>query len=252
MSCGCGVTVPLVKNQELRSATNGAPKTHWSGSLNYQQAAIYLRLLLLYNFNATVRLRGRCSLDNVTWIDVNPGAAPADGGYIDAGSAISELGVSTYQYAASPQERTEYFQIGIEVSGADEVSQGSVTLSASATFGPFAMVQVDLVATTVMLGAATVPTLVPGANTIRTYGAGKVRIEVGFGAAPGLDVTFYLATSNSRTTLFPDLQTVGVIPAADTRMTFVVEHPDAWSSVYYKAGGTTTASLSAMLLTLIP
>lgn len=251
MSCGCGVTFPLVRNQELRSATNGAAKTYWSGSLNYQQAAIYIRLLLLYNFNATVRLRGRCSLDNVTWTAVNPGATPAAGGYIDAGSAISVLGATAYQYAGSPQEHTEYFQIGIEVTGADAVSQGSVTLSASATFGPFAMVNVNLTPTPATLAVAIVPTLVPGADTIRTYGAGKVRVEVLFAAAVGQAVTFYLATT-SDTTLYPDRQTSVVMPATDTALTFVVEHPDALSTLYYTVATTTTAALARALMTLIP
>ncbi len=44
---------------------------------------IYIRAVLLYASNATIRIRGRSSIDGATWLDSNPTGAAATNGYID-------------------------------------------------------------------------------------------------------------------------------------------------------------------------
>ncbi len=253
MSCGSRLNLPLVRNQQLRSAQDGGAKTYWSPSVSYEQAAINIRLLILTLDNASIRFRGRYSFDGGTWFEASPQTSPVLSGFIDGlTSPISSLGAASFQYIGLPIEHTPFFQIGIEVTGAGS-AVGSVTLSAEAVIGPAQVVSVSLEPASGTLIGATIPLIVTGAKTIRTAGASRVRVEMGFATAIGTNFGLVLATGPTETNLYLDMMSRVNVSAAEasTTISFVVDAPDLFSTVYYVAGGT-TPTVTRLILTLIP
>lgn len=253
MSCSCQQLVPLARNQSLSSAADGAPKVYWSEPQRFSSAAVYFRALILYASAAEVRVRGRCSIDGVTYVDANPDA----GGYIDGLTAAWDApGFFSFQYLGSPDEHSDFFQLGIEVRGqtvGTAGTVGSVTLSASAAFGVAQPWTFDLGATAGSLATSAVPVLVPGAQTVSTAGFARVRVALTFLAAPLQPVTLYLATGASKTRLAVDQQSsVTAVSGDGLTLSFVVDAPDAWSTVYYSVPAATTGTVLALSMTLLP
>lgn len=259
MSCSCKQVVPLIKNQALSSAPDGSAKVYWSPAQDFGSAAMYFRALIVYANNAEVRVRGRYSLDGVTYADANPSTVAADSGYIDglgggAAAGWDAANFYSFQYLGAPDEHTALFQIGIEVRGAlASNAAGTVTLSATASFSAAQPLTVDLGANMATLGATTVALLVPGARTVATAGYSRIRVGLHFTGVPAQPVTLYLATGPTATLLAVDQQTaVSLASANETTLSFVVEAPDAWSTVYYTVANGTTGTVRQLTLTLLP
>lgn len=253
MSCSSQQLVPLARNQSLSSAADGAPKVYWSEPQRFASAAVYFRALILYANQAEVRVRGRCSIDGVTYVDANPDAD----GYIDGLSAAWDAaGFYSFQYLGSPDEHSDFFQLGIEVRGqtvGTVRSAGSVTLSASAAFGAAQAWTFDLGANAATLAQTNVPALIPGAQTVATAGFSRVRVALTFVAAPQQLVTLYLATGASQASLAVDQQTrVTAVSGDGLTLSFVVDAPDAWSTVYYSVPAVTTGTVAGLSVTLLP
>ncbi len=249
MACGCGKSFQLAKNAQLQTDREGLRRVYWSPSMPFEAPAIYVRALILNNSNATIRFIGRVSVDEVTWTAVD-----TTGGYLDTQTAgYSALGALAFQYLGDATTRGPFFQIGIEVDSSNGTSEGLITLSADAAFGPIRAERVDIAATVGTLGVATVPTLITGAGRISTFGCRQVRIEVQFSAAVGQTFALYLATSGTSTdTLVVDHMTkISTTNTSLTTFSFVVDSPDTWSTVYYEAGGTTGA-ISRVYIVRVP
>lgn len=215
----------------------------------FDPAAIFIRALLLNNNNGEIRFTGRYTLDGVTW-------TPAGStGYVDAQTAgYAALGGLSFQFLGDADMRGPQFQIGIEVNSQNGTSEGMVTLSADAAFGAIRPERVDLTPTAAALPQQT-PTaaLIPGADTISTYGCGRVRIEIEFNSAPAQAVVLYLATGNSTSTLTVDSQVgAGLLSTSQLTLSFLVEAPSAYSTVYYTAPAATTGSVSPLAIVRMP
>ena len=249
MACGSGKTIQLAKNAQLQTDREGFKRVFWSPTMPFDGPAIYVRALILNNSNATIRFVGRFSVDEVTWAAVD-----TTGGYLDTQTAGYEtVGALSFQYLGDASVRGPFFQIGIEVDSDNGTAEGLITLSADATFGSIRPERVDLAATTSPLAVTTVPTQIPGAGRVSTYGCRQVRIEVQFAAAVAQTLSLYLATSNTSTdTLVVDHQAkISTTNTGLLTFCFVVDSPDAWSTVFYEAGGT-TAAVSRVYIVRIP
>ena len=172
----------LVTNQQLVSNPDGTMKVYGSETMSFAAQAIFLRALFLaFAANTAVRIRGRYSVDKVTWTDVG-----ATGGVIDGQSAAFSSATTTptlnYQYTGQPAEHAEFFQIGIEVKASSGTSLASVTMSLSAAFGDAIMQAFDTGATGTLATAAT-PTAVTGTVAQQTAGYSKIRVVVHFRGA---------------------------------------------------------------------
>lgn len=257
MSSGDTKSFLLAQNQQLQTNPDGSARTHWSEIMDFQTAAIYVRMLFFYFSSTTVsvRLLGRRAIDGVTWVLANAGDNSY--GYIDGRSSAydktNDLGAErTFQYLGDADERGPYFQIGIQVSNSATV-EGMVTVSSDASFGPIRVEDVDLTPTSATLTATTNPAIIPGADTIQTYGCSKVRLELDFGAAPGYVVTMFVATGPAKTVLFVDQQTsVTSVNANATSLSMVVDRPDEWCTVYYTVATTTTGSVQRLKIVRLP
>ena len=242
----------LLRNQQLRSNPDGTPRVHWSDNLGFETCALRFRALFLYfSAETSARVLARRSLDGVTWTLANDGA-----GYIDGLNAgYSSLGEFSFQYLGDPDDRGPFFEIGIEVSDLVNDAEGVVTLSAAVEFGSIRPLAIDLTPTVGTLSLTTNPTLVPGADIVRTGGCRQVRVELAFATAPGYVVTLYLATGPTSTAagLYVDQQTkVTAVDANATSLSMVVDAPDLWSTVYYTVGTTTTGNVQALKIVPIP
>lgn len=237
----------LVANQQLVSNPDGTMKVYWSESMSFQAQAIFLRALFLaFAANTAVRIRGRYSVDQVTWTDVG-----ATGGVIDgqtaAFSSVTTTPTLNYQYTGQPSEHAEFFQIGIEVKST-AAALASVTMSLGAVFGDAVMQAFDTGATGTLATAAT-PTAVTGTVAQQTAGYSKIRIVAHFQSTPSSAVTFYLATGSTSARL-----TVCNVSAATSgkEVSFIVENPGNWSQVYYSTAANPTTAIDWIEMILIP
>ena len=76
---------------------------------------------------------------------------------------------------------------------------------------------------------------------------------MGFATAIGTNFGLVLATGPTETNLYLDMMSRVNVSAAEasTTISFVVDAPDLFSTVYYVAGGT-TPTVTRLILTLIP
>jgi len=114
-------TIPLI------SQPNGSPQIYWSGPQSYlafqASVALFLNLFVVFLSNAKWRIRGQYSLDGTVWQNVG------STGYIDGLSAASSsTGAFTYQYIATGAELQAQFRIGLEITGADTITQGTAPI----------------------------------------------------------------------------------------------------------------------------
>lgn len=252
MSCGRSVDVTLAENKQLRSEPNGEERIYWSGRLDFSARALFVRSIISRVSLATVRFVGRASLDGVDYYLGYSGSDTLAFDYIDGLAAgRSTLGPFSFQYMGTAEEHTGFFEIGILVKGTG-ATEGTATLSAMATLDEIVAQSIDLTPDTNTLANVSLPTLIPGADTVNTQGCGKVRIEIKFADTVGQVLSLYLATGPSPTDIYPDLLSKIDVAAAYKRASFVVDAPDAWSTVYYLVGTTTSNAVSGLRLVRIP